>query len=118
MRKFKFLCDGWKDEQAFYVIADDILIACDKFSERAKEHNWNTSNVIVVDLGPALEIDKRNICDWIMRMDECEFYDLCCALSDNFEFTGEQLFYSCELCNLEHSSECEYCTDICKKVFY
>ena len=62
MRKFKFMCDGWKDEQAFYVKADDILFACDKFVECAREYDWTTSNVVVDDLGPVLEFDKKNIC--------------------------------------------------------
>lgn len=64
-----------------------------------------------------LEIDKNKICDWIMHMDVDDFYDLCCALSDQFEFTGEQLFYSCSECGNEHGDICEYHSDACKYFF-
>lgn len=47
MFKYKFLADGWKEEQAFYSVADDILIACDLFEDFCKSHNIKVSHVIV-----------------------------------------------------------------------
>lgn len=117
MRKFRFMCDEWNDDQAFYVVAEDILIACNKFTEFAKEYNWTVSNVKVDILGTALDVDKKNICDWIMRMDVDDFYCLTCALSDNFEFTGLPLFYSCEVCGNEHEDSCEGDCSLCEKFF-
>ena len=47
MFKYKFLADGWKEEEAFYCVADDILIACDLFEDFCKSHNKKVSHVIV-----------------------------------------------------------------------
>lgn len=117
MRKYKIWCSDWKKEQAFYCEAVDILVACDMFENAAEQYGWIVKNVIVEDLGPLLEYDKQKVCDWILKMDVDDFYCLTCALSDNFEFTGLPLFYSCEVCGNEHEDFCEGDCSCCEKFF-
>ena len=45
--KFKFLADGWKEDEAFYCVADDILIACDLFKAFCESNNIKVSHVVV-----------------------------------------------------------------------
>lgn len=64
-----------------------------------------------------MDEDKKKICDWIMTMDVDDFYNLCVSLTEGFDFTGEQLFYSCQECGKEHSEECNCGEDDCKEFF-
>ncbi len=64
-----------------------------------------------------MDEDKKKICEWIMDMDVDAFYDLCICLTEGFEFTGNQLFYSCQECEKEHSEECNGCLEKCKEFF-
>lgn len=64
-----------------------------------------------------MDEDKKKICDWIMSMDVDDFYDLCVCLTEGFEFTREQIFYSCQECCKEHSEECEHDGENCKEFF-
>ena len=56
-----------------------------------------------------MDTDKKKICDWIMNMNIDDFYEFCICLSEGYEFTEEQLYYSCRECKKEHSEECEEC---------
>lgn len=65
-----------------------------------------------------MDEDKKKLCDWIMSMDIEDFYSVCSLLEENYEFTGKQLFYSCQECGKEHSDVC-CASDVgmCKEFF-
>lgn len=67
-----------------------------------------------------MDEDKKKLCDWITSMTVDEFYEFCDNLEDCYEFTGEQLFYSCEKCCEEHFEDCRFGVDdaLCKQFFY